>query len=106
MDIECERCGNCCPTDCEDLEVTQEESRMTSCKLHETGRQSPACLNPPYRLFRYGIACRACITHIREEIDETVGFDTFIDPSGHVAFKRDKIPREVFVKMAKNGDGT
>ena len=75
---------------------------MTSCKLHETGRQSVACSNPPHRLFRYGIACGACIAYIREEIDETFHIDTHTDPSGRITFKREEIPSEIFSKIAKD----
>lgn len=101
MGIECKRCGDCCPKDCEELEITQEEPHITSCKLHGTGRQSPACSNSPRRLFRYGIACGACIAHIREEIDETFHLDTYTGPSGRVTYKRDEIPSEIFLKVVE-----
>ena len=104
MDIECERCGDCCPKDCDHLRILRKEPHKTSCELHGTGRQSQACSNSPRRLFRYGIACGACIAYIREEIDETVNLDTYTDHNGRVVIEREKIPREIFLKVISNGD--
>lgn len=75
--MECLRCGNCCPDNCEFKRKDSDD--LFTCTIHQsiTGkpRHTMLCDFPPLRYYLSGIACRALLECLVENWEDFMKSD-------------------------------
>jgi hypothetical protein len=99
MALDCLRCGNCCPKDCDNFQ--REESGLATCRVQpeKTQHVTGYCLMSPNGLFFRGHACAAAFQRVREVCSDLDDIPTYECGRGVIAFDRSRIPDWVFKQI-------
>jgi hypothetical protein len=84
--VECTRCGNCCPDTCPE-KIVESETGLATCAIHPSITGKPrdvwGCAFTPERYFLCGIACQAVLMDLQNQ-HPNLTYQPKVLPNGQV----------------------